>query len=129
MQPLCEILGITVNELLMGERIDIAGLLHKLDCTRLELLKQLEFEQLKMRLFKLYGIEIEEMEISDLGAGSLTYFVKADQQKYVVKYASDNAMNHPELEPEVCEKLLEKEIPASLHTGHRKQHLLLMTIV
>lgn len=129
MQPLCEILGITVNELLMGERIDIAGLLHKLDCTRLELLKQLEFEQLKMRLFKLYGIEIEEMEISDLGAGSLTYFVKADQQKYVVKYASDNAMNHPELEPEVCEKLLEKEIPPSLHTGHRKQHLLLMTIV
>ena len=113
MQPLCEILGITVNELLMGERIDIAGLLHKLDCTRLELLKQLEFEQLKMRLFKLYGIEIEEMEISDLGAGSLTYFVKTDQQKYVVKYASDNAMNHPELEPEVCEKLLEKGIAAS----------------
>lgn len=37
MEPLCEILGITVNELLMGERIDIAGLLHKLDCTRLEL--------------------------------------------------------------------------------------------
>ena len=70
MEPLCEILGITVNELLMGERIDIAGLLHKLDCTRLELLKQLEFEQLKMQLFKLYGIEIEEMEISDLGAGS-----------------------------------------------------------
>ncbi len=37
METLCEILGITVNELLMGERIDIARLLHKLDCTRLEL--------------------------------------------------------------------------------------------
>ena len=112
MEPLCEILGITVNELLMGEKIDIATFLHKLDCTRLELLTQLEFEQLKMRLYKFYGIEIEEMERSELGAGSLTYFVQAGQTKYVVKYASDNAMNHPELEPMVCEKLLENGIPA-----------------
>lgn len=82
MEALCEILGITVNELLMGEKIDIAGFIHKLDCTRLELLQQLEFEQLKMRLYKFYGIEIEEMEISQLGAGSLTYFVKANREKY-----------------------------------------------
>lgn len=34
METLCEILGITVNELLMGERIDIARLLHKLDCIK-----------------------------------------------------------------------------------------------
>lgn len=113
MEPLCEILGITVNELLMGERINMAEFIHKLDCTRLELLRQLEFEQLKMRLYKFYGIEIEEMEISELGAGSLTYFVKADQDKYVVKYASDNAMNHPELETMVCTKLLEKGVPVS----------------
>ncbi len=113
MEPLCEILGITVNELLMGEQIDIAGFIHKLDCTRLELLRQLEFEQLKMRLYKFYGIEIDEMKISELGAGSLTYFVKADQGKYVVKYASDNAMNRPELEPVVCANLLENNIPAS----------------
>ena len=113
MEPLCEILGITVNELLMGERINMAEFIHKLDCTRLELLRQLEFEQLKMRLYKFYGIEIEEMEISELGAGSLTYFVKADQEKYVVKYASDNAMNHPELETIVCTKLLEKGVPVS----------------
>ncbi len=52
------------------------------------------------------------MERSELGAGSLTYFVQAGRTKYVVKYASDNAMNHPELEPMVCEKLLENGIPA-----------------
>lgn len=113
MEPLCGILGITVNELLMGERMDIKEFIHKLDCTRLELLRQLEFEQLKMRLYKFYGIEIEKMEISQLGAGSLTYFVKADRGKYVVKYASDNAMNHPELESMICEKLLEHDIPVS----------------
>lgn len=112
MEPLCNILGITVNELLIGEYLHVPELLYKLDMSRLELMKQLEFEELKFRIYRLYGLEIESMEISDIGAGSLIYFVKANEQKYVIKYASDNEMNHPELEPKLCDYLRRCGIPA-----------------
>ena len=98
MEPLCQILGITVNELLAGETIPILELMSMIDMSRLELVKQLEFEQLRMRIYKLYDIEIETMETSGNGAGGLAYFVTADGKKYVVKYPSDNEMNHPEME-------------------------------
>lgn len=113
MEPLCNILGITINELLVGEYLHIPELLYKLDMSRLELMKQLEMEELKFRLYRLYGLEIESMEMPDTGAGSLTYFVKAGEEKYVVKYASDNEMNHPELEPGICEHLRKKGISTS----------------
>lgn len=112
MEPLCRILGITVNELLAGEVIPISELLSLIDRSRLELVKQLEFEQLRMRLYKLYDIEIETMETSANGAGGLTYFVTAGGKRYVVKYPSDNEMNHPETEIRVCGLLLKKGIPA-----------------
>lgn len=54
MEPLCQILGITVNELLTGEKITILELMSLIDMSRLELVKQLEFEQLRMRIYKLY---------------------------------------------------------------------------
>lgn len=57
MEPLCRILGITVNELLAGESISILKLMSLIDMSRLELVKQLEFEQLRMRIYKLYGID------------------------------------------------------------------------
>ncbi|MCI5639540.1 MAG: helix-turn-helix domain-containing protein [Lachnospiraceae bacterium] len=53
MEPLCQILGITVNELLAGETIPILKLMSVIDRSRLELVKQLEFEQLRMRIYKL----------------------------------------------------------------------------
>lgn len=112
MEPLCQILGITVNELLAGESIPILELMRSIDASRLELIKQLEFEQLRMRLYKLYDIEIDTMEPSENGAGGLTYFVTAGDNKYVVKYPSDNEMNHPDVEIRVCEVLLERGIPA-----------------
>ncbi|MGN0536606.1 MAG: DUF2087 domain-containing protein [Acutalibacteraceae bacterium] len=111
MEPLCRILGITVNELLAGESIPILELMSLIDMSCLELVKQLEFEQLRMRIYKLYDIEIETMETSENGAGGLTYFITAGGQKYVVKYPSDNEMNHPEMEIKVCEMLLKKGIP------------------
>ena len=52
------------------------------------------------------------METSENGAGGLTYFVQANGRKYVVKYPSDNEMNNPDTETRVCEKLLDKGIPA-----------------
>ena len=45
MEPLCQILGITVNELLAGKTIPILELMSSIDLSRLELVKQLEFEQ------------------------------------------------------------------------------------
>ena len=112
MEPLCQILGITVNELLVGETIPILELMNLIDMSRLELVKQLEFEQLRMRIFKLYNIEIDTMEISENGAGGLTYFVKSRDNRYVVKYPSDNEMNNPDVETRVCEILLNKGIPS-----------------
>ena len=49
MEPLCQILGITVNELLAGESIPILEMMRSIDRSRLELVKQLEFEPLRMR--------------------------------------------------------------------------------
>ena len=49
MEPFCQILGITVNELLAGESIPILEMMRSIDRSRLELVKQLEFEQLRMR--------------------------------------------------------------------------------
>ena len=112
MEPLCQILGITVNELLAGETIPILELMSLIDMSRLELVKQLEFEQLRMRIYKLYDIEIETMETSENGAGGLTYFVEADGKRFVVKYPSDNEMNNPDVEIRVCEEILNKGIPA-----------------
>lgn len=112
MEPLCTILGITVNELLAGEDIPLTKLLRSIDISRLELVKQLEFEQLKMRLYKLYGIEPDSMDISENGAGGITYFVAQGDKKYVVKYPSDNEMNHPDIEADICRKLICGNIPA-----------------
>lgn len=112
MEPLCQILGITVNELLAGETIPILELMSMIDKSRLELVQQLEFEQLRMRIYKLYDIEIETMEPAENGAGGLTYIVKADDTKYVVKYPSENEMNNPDVEIRVCETLLHRGIPA-----------------
>lgn len=111
MEPLCSLLGISVNELLAGERIPIMELLKKMDETRIDLVRQLAIEQLKLRIYKLYGIDADSVKMSEFGAGSLTYFVAGGGKKYVVKYASENEMNHPETEPEVCAHLLEKGIP------------------
>lgn len=59
--------------------------------------------QQDMRLYKLYDIEIETMEPTENGAGGLTYIVTDSSETYVVKYPSDNEMNHPDVEIKVCE--------------------------
>ena len=49
MEPLCRILALTINELLAGESIPILEMMRSIDRSRLELVKQLEFEQLMRR--------------------------------------------------------------------------------
>lgn len=124
MQPLCELLGITVNELLAGEPLPIMNLLQILDETRIKLVEQLEFEQLKLRVYKRYGLEADSVEISEYGAGSLTYFITCGEEKHVIKYACENGMNHPEREPEICAFLAERGIPVSHFVANRQGSML-----
>lgn len=124
MEPLCQLLGITVNELLAGESIPILELMRSIDVSRLELIKQLEFEQLRMRLYKRYDFEIDTMELSENGAGGLTYIVTAGDAKYVVKYPSDNEMNHPDAEIRVCEVLLKRGIPVCRFVPNKQGKML-----
>lgn len=86
--------------------------MNQINKSRLELPKESEYEQLRMCLDKLYDIKIEQMESAESGAGGVTYFVSAGNNKCVVKYPADNEMNHSEVEIRVCEVLLEKGIPA-----------------
>lgn len=60
------------------------------------------------------------MEPSDNGAGGLTYFVIGQGKKYVVKYPSDNEMNHPEVEISVCEALLKKGISSCIFLANKQ---------
>lgn len=111
MIPLCQILQISVTELLSGERMSFLELYRKVEDTMMGLTKELEVEQLKQRVYKLYGLEIGNVNFSNYGAGSLTYITTGQDGKYVVKYASQNGMNHPEIEPDLCAYLLQSNIP------------------
>lgn len=111
MIPLCNLLGITVNELLTGERVSLSEYVQKAEGTMIELAKEIETSNLKNRITRLYGMEIDSVDVSDYGAGSITYFVKSKGQTYVVKYPSENSMNHPEDEPILCAFLLKQGIP------------------
>ena len=59
-----------------------------------------------------YGLDLRSVEKSTVGAGSDTYFVICNEGKFVVKYPASSEINHPEAEPELCEYLLERGIPA-----------------
>lgn len=66
---------------------------------------------MKEQLNQLYGLEPTLIEKSSVGAGSDTYFVTCTDGKYVVKFPAHNEMNHPEVEPELCEYLNHHGIP------------------
>lgn len=66
---------------------------------------------MKEILLKQYGLHVSNIQKSTVGAGSDTYFVTCTDGKYVVKYPASSQINHPEVEPELCEYLLEKGIP------------------
>ncbi len=113
MLPLCDSLGISVNELLLGERLPLFDMMAKMGNTMDELVKQVEYAQLKYRIYKQYGIDVTEISESKFSAGSITYFTKTDTGKYVVKYFTENSMNHPENEFKLCSFLRQKGFPVS----------------
>lgn len=57
-----------------------------------------------------YNLDVVSVEKSSVGAGSDTYFVNCDNDKYVVKFPSVSEINNPEAEPELCEFLLQNGI-------------------
>jgi len=66
---------------------------------------------MKEILKRMYGLQPVLIEKSSVGAGSDTYFVTCANGKYVVKYPALSEINHPELEPELCEYLKHHDIP------------------
>lgn len=62
-------------------------------------------------LLEWYGIRASELVRLATGAGSDAFFVRSREDRYVMKFPSSNGMNHPELEPEICNFLLGKGLP------------------
>lgn len=61
-----------------------------------------------------YGLNVSSIKCMTTGVGGDTFLIKSMQGKYVFKLAEMNAMNRPEMEPDLCNYLLQYEIPASL---------------
>ena len=55
-----------------------------------------------------YGLTVDSIEKSSVGAGSDTYFITCGTQKYVLKFPCESEMNHPNSEPFLCEYLLKR---------------------
>ena len=52
-----------------------------------------------------YGLHINSMKKSCVGAGSDTWFVYCEEGDFILKYPAVSEINHPEQEPELCEFL------------------------
>ena len=73
-------------------------------------------------LYDSYGLKATEAIKSSVGAGSDTWFVTCENGKYVVKFPSESSINNPELEPKLCEYLLEQGIPACQFIKNKAGH-------
>ena len=104
---------------LLGERLPLFDMMDKMGNTMDKLVKQVEYAQLKYRIYKQYGLDITEINESKFGAGSITYFIKTDKGEYVVKYFTENSMNHPENEFNLCLFLSQNGIPVSKIINNR----------
>jgi len=72
-----------------------------------------QMEMLPIYLKQEYGIKALSIEQMTTGVGGDTYKASDDSAAYIVKLADTNKMNHPEIEPDICNYLLEKKIPVS----------------
>lgn len=80
--------------------------------------------ELETLLIKQYGLHAQDVQKSKIGAGSDTYFALCDEGRFVVKFPSQSEMNKPELEPALCEALLQKGLPVSVYLRNRKGQFL-----
>lgn len=66
----------------------------------------------KTLLQKQYGLHLNKMQKSAVGAGSDTWFLDCMEGKFVLKFPAVSEINHPEREPELCVFLRESGVPA-----------------
>ena len=68
---------------------------------------------------KEYGIRPLRLQRLQVGAGSNTYRIEADKGIFILKNPNSNEINNPELEPKLCEFLLERGIAVSQFVKNR----------
>ena len=66
---------------------------------------------IKKVLLKQYGLEVIEAKKATVGAGSDTWFVTCQHEKYVMKYPCESEINNPAQEPQLCGYLNRCSIP------------------
>lgn len=66
-----------------------------------------------------YGLHLTDMQKSSVGAGSDTWFLTCEKGRFVLKFPSASAINHPEAEPALCDFLRAHDIPACLFLKNR----------
>lgn len=108
MLPLCDILQISANELLSGEQIYS---MQDAENNISQLLEETELRKRRYMFQEQYGLEIETIERTKMGAGAVVYIATCKDGRYIIKYASENSMNHPELEAPICTYLQKYGIP------------------
>lgn len=60
-----------------------------------------------------YDIKVVKVKKFNVGAASETYFIETETDKFILKHPSKNEINHPELEVDLCDFLLDNGIPVS----------------
>ena len=103
MLPLCDILQISANELLSGERLSELQYAQYAENNISQFMEGIETGKRKYMLMEQYGLEVETITRLQMGAGSVVYLAAGKSGKYIIKYASENSMNHPELEAAIFE--------------------------
>lgn len=78
----------------------------------------------KTLLHEQYGLHLNTATKSAVGAGSDTWFLDCAEGKYVLKFPATSEINHPEQEPELCQKLLNAGIPACQFLRNRDSQLI-----
>lgn len=63
-------------------------------------------------LLNQYGLHLNHVKKSAVGAASDTWFLDCVEGKFVLKFPTASAINHPEAEPELCAFLRRNGVPA-----------------
>ncbi len=69
-------------------------------------------EEIQTLLLTQYGLHLNTVKKSAVGAGSDTWFLGCAEGEFVLKFPAASEINHPELEPELCAFLRKNGIPS-----------------
>ena len=92
-----------------GTRCTMSG---KQDMAKKEGFGQRLEEEVQALLLTQYGLHLNTVKRSAVGAGSDTWFLDCAEGEFLLKYPAANEINHPEREPELCAFLRRNGISA-----------------